>query len=358
MNKRLISFAFNPHFLEGKKLDFVDKKEGKIEITACIFSTAHNRNKGYFQVSKLLSYSDKLERIMHNFNHDLTLSNGKYFGNKTKMTKMWSEFNNGELEIWAILESSDPDFIARKDEITAPSIELLVSPDELISNENGEYFIDFDFIGVGWLLGIPAGSGDTRITAIREFSHDLVEEKIYNINNNNMTEEQLQAQLESQKNELTEVFKSEIETIKADFADNQEAQLKQFNEIVAESASIKDSIYEYTDEKGNQYRCTSQDIYQSITELLNDNKDIDTSTLGLAMKAKGYSITKIDSDIEEVEESAKKAIEIQSRMKSVRTDENLEGRPAENSADTKVSFKKVSFKENLKNQILKNLNLK
>jgi hypothetical protein len=351
--KRLISFSMNPHFLGDLKLDFDKKTEGIIEITACLFSTAYNRNKGYFQVSKLLAWENKLERIMSNFNHNLELTNGKYFGNKTKFTKMWSVMNDGEFEVWATLESSDPEFIKFKDEITAPSIELSVWPDDIITSDAGEYFIDFDFVGVAWLLGVPAGSGDARITAIREFSHDLKSEKQYNITtNNNMTDEQLKAHLDEQKTQLTESFKAQIESIKADYAEKQEAQIKQFSEIVSQSQSGSDSVHEYTDSEGNKYRCSSKSMYASITELIEKGTDITNSEVGIMMAKKGYSIAKEPTELDEAEAKLKEAVNFVEKMKANQPDENLAGRnPAEAPAEAKINFQE-ELKKHINNKFI------
>ena len=343
MKKRLIAFSMNHHFFDDLKPVFEKKKEGKIAITACLFSTAYNRNKSFFQVSKLMSWGKKLESILHNFNHDLSISGNKYFGNKTKLTKIWTEIVDGELEIWTTLESSDPEFIARKDEITAPSIEIMVDPVDIIINENGEYYIDFDFVGVAWLLGIPAGSGNTRISEIREFSTDLSSEIDFKKQNNaqNMNEEHIHSLLEEQNKTLTENFSVQIEGLKKEFA-----------ETIGQSQREEETVHNWKDCDGNEYRMTSVEIYKSITELLSKNKEIDEkSSLGIAMKAKGYSIVKEPTEIEEAEKKFGKAEEMITKMRSFRSEEGQENHngSANAPADTK------DFKSQLNEQIKQNL---
>ncbi len=186
MSKKLITFSTpQKNFAKNKPLDFVKVDKG-FEVDMMIFSTANNRNKVYFQVSDLLKWQGKEKSLLFNFNHDLSLSEGKYLSNKNEFTKIWSEVNGGEFEIWARFRTTDKEVIAKKDEITQPSIELMVDEETAIISEKGEYYDSVDYQGTALLLGVPAGSGQTRIGETKSF--DLDKEKENNQKDNTMAD--------------------------------------------------------------------------------------------------------------------------------------------------------------------------
>ncbi len=136
------------------------------EVDQVIFSTAFNRNKCYVQVAKFMSYQDKLSKLLSNLSHDLSLTDGKYVAaQQAGYTKIWAVWNNGELEIWGTFRTTDERYIAAKDQINAPSVELMVDERTAVINENGEYYDDFEWFATAQLAGIPAGSGDARNAA-------------------------------------------------------------------------------------------------------------------------------------------------------------------------------------------------
>lgn len=344
--KKIISFSAIQSNSEVKPIQYKEIPNG-VEFDMVIFSTAYNRNKAYFQVSKLLKWQNKLERIMFDFNHDLELTGGKYLGNQSKFTKLWSEFVDGELEIKATFQSTDDLVISKAKEITAPSIELMVDTDNVIFNDLGEYYIDFDWVGCALLLGVPAGSGDARISGeIKEFDLNLKP-----INKQIMQEEQVKELLKAQKVELTKEFSTQLETIKAEFG-----------QIVAQSQSKEESVWEYMDEDGNKYRTTSKEVCNSITELVESGEVNDT--LMTLMKSKGFEIKKfeIENDTSEedkpdeenknegeetppeelktIENSLNQAEELADKMKQFKSEDKVENRDTDvsKSADEPRSY--------------------
>jgi hypothetical protein len=152
----------------------------------------------------------------------------------------------------------------------------------VIKNEKGEYYTDFEWVGTAQLLGILAGSGDTRnISEFREFTLELQEI----VNNNNMTEEQITALLEEQK----ATFEAEIESIKKEF------------KIVSQSASASAGVYEWTDEKGNKYQETYESMYKSITELVEEKKE--DAMVAAFLKSKGITLVFSDEVKDTTEET-------------------------------------------------------
>ena len=177
--KQKVSFASVVRSVEAKPIKY-EKTDGVngVRFQMMIFSTAWNRNKAYFQVADLLRWSKKTSKIFMNFNHDLEETGGQYLGNKTKIVKnsMKGEYSDGSFEIFATFESTDDAVISRVDEITAPSIELEIDTKDYKQFEDGSgfYFTDFELVGVAFLTGFLAGSGDARLTSdIEKFSQTL-----------------------------------------------------------------------------------------------------------------------------------------------------------------------------------------
>ncbi len=145
-------------------------QEGKskgIRMKLMLFSTAWNRNHAYFQVSDLLRWTKKTGKVMFNFNHDLSETDGQYLGNTTKIIdgSMYGEYNDGAFEVFATVESTDPNVVSRYKEITAPSIELEIETEfvKTFDDGSGYYFTNYELAGVAFLTGLLAGSGDARI---------------------------------------------------------------------------------------------------------------------------------------------------------------------------------------------------
>jgi hypothetical protein len=304
-----------------------------IEFSMCVFSTGFNRNHAYFQVSKLLEYREKLSRLLSNINHS-----DKYLKNLTKYSNIRGEFKESNLEIWVDVKSTDPELIKYKDEITAPSIELLVEEKNLISSKNGEYFIDFDWVAISYLTGIPAGCGDARIESIRQYD--------YNFNNkNNMKEEEIKKLLEEQENKLKAEFKAENEKI-----------IIEFNKKIAEENTENKGEYTYINDKGETIKTSWKSIYLSLTEILENEEIKEDSPLILMMKAKNFKLvkeekilpkTKEEIEIENANESVIKAEEFAAKMKTVRTDEELNkvSKPAETKENFSTTLKKMIAKK-------------
>lgn len=280
MSKKIISFAVPFQYAQkvasnNAIIEFSENNVKGYEVDQVIFSTAFNRNKCYFQVSKLLTYADKLSKLLANIDHNLAETGGKYIpAQQAGYVKIWSVENNGEFEIWGTWRATNEYFVNRRTEFNAPSIELMVDETNAIMNENGEYYEDFEWFATAQLAGIPAGSGDARnASEFREFNLDLTPRETIN---NNMNEEQVKALLEEQKNALTAEFKADIENIKKEFA------------IVGASQSQSTGSYTWTDEDGNVYQETSESIYKSVTELI-EKGDLNSPIVQM-MKSKGFSI--------------------------------------------------------------------
>jgi len=261
------------------------------EVDQVIFSTAYNRNKCFFQVSKLLGYSNKLSKLLFDLNHDLAQTGGEYVAyQQAGYTKIWSEMNGENLEVHGTFRSTSPYFIAIKDKINAPSVELLVDESTAIINENGEYYDQFEWVATAQLTGQMAGSGDARnISEIREFNLDLTPREHKQFNNNIMQEEQVKALLDEQKETLTKDFTTKLEGVK-----------KEFSEIISKSDNQEQYVCEWTDpETGNKYKSTSRSVWQSFTELLEgsipteegeESADMNSNVIIQAMKAKGFQV--------------------------------------------------------------------
>lgn len=269
------------------------------EVDQVIFSTAFNRNKCYVQVAKFMAYKDKLSKLLSNLNHDLSLTDGQYVSSqKAGYTKIWEMWNNGDLEIWGTFRTTDERFIANRESINAPSVELIVDTTKGIISEDGEYYDDFEWVGTAQLVGVMAGSGDARnASEIRDFNLDLTPI------NNNMSEEQIQALLEEQKQE----FSASLESLKKEFA------------VVAQAQCVEESVYEYMDEDGNKYRTTSTEVMQSVTELL-ENGVTENNSIVTMMKAKGFSVVaneETETEETEITEKSEENTEVTETLEQV-----------------------------------------
>jgi hypothetical protein len=205
-----------PVWYEAKARNFQKTPNG-VQWEAVIFSSEFNRNASYFDIHKLARWSKKLNKVAMNNNHD-----GKYFSAITdKVVSIEVQTDeNGITECFAVVESTNPEKIANPEMVTGFSIELMVDKKDVISNENGEYYIDFEWVGIAYLISELAGSGDTRLLSMKTFSsqNNPTQPQL-------MNEEQVKAILAEQKTELTTEFsallENTIETIKAEFSEKQ-----------------------------------------------------------------------------------------------------------------------------------------
>lgn len=148
-----------------KFVDEDNKDVEGIEITGAIFGTAYNRNDAYFQVSQLMKFANKLERVNLNLNHY-----EEALGNKTRLVSIEHKLIDGEYEVWGTVRSTDPSVIALKDEITSFSIEISIIDQDIIADDGRYYFINIDWYGLALLTaGNRAGSGDARVQSVTEF---------------------------------------------------------------------------------------------------------------------------------------------------------------------------------------------
>lgn len=231
--------------------------EGGVEFDFVFFSTAFNRNRAFFQVVRLLQAQNTLEKILFNFNHDLNESGGKYLGNKTKVTKLWYKIVDGELEIRGTVFSSDSLVVARKDEITGPSIEIQFDMEDLIQGENGFYIINFEWVGCAFLTGVMAGSGNARTLDVREFNQQLSQD---------MTKEQLIEFFKSDegKTELTAVF----------------------NEVVASTRSNSTDVEQWRNSEGELYEAVTKRVWEQVVTKIDETLNAGFTQLTEKLEAK------------------------------------------------------------------------
>ena len=201
MAKKIISFG---NALSGnakskvtfEQIEIGENKTLGIRGLFVLFSTNHNRNKAYFQVTDLLKLAGKETKLLTNFNHNLDETGGQYLGNLSKWSNIQGYWTGDAFEIVGEFISTDPVVMSRKDEITAPSIEILVDEEDTIRDNKGrEYYTKFEPYGVALLTGQMAGSGDARLLDIQEFN---IKHKPLN----NMDEKTLKNNLEAFKADL------------------------------------------------------------------------------------------------------------------------------------------------------------
>lgn len=162
---------YKAHQIKNKQTFAKDKG---VRMDVVLFTKAYNRNGKYFEISDLMKWVNKLRAILFNFNHDLSLSGGKYLGNLTFLSKIWAEYTNEGIEVWGTIESTDPEVLAVKNDITGVSIEIDWYKKDVIFGEDGRIFtIEFEWTGVAFLLGVEAGSGGSRIDNITTFAKDI-----------------------------------------------------------------------------------------------------------------------------------------------------------------------------------------
>ena len=138
---------------------------------AVIFSSENNRNEYYFDIYKLLKWKNRLGSILLNNNHD-----GKYFSPLTdKVVDIKVETNdNGVTECYAVIESTNKEKRINPELVTGFSIEISVDPKNEIKNHNGEFYLDFEWVGIAYLTGKLAGSGGSRLLDKKTFAKENV----------------------------------------------------------------------------------------------------------------------------------------------------------------------------------------
>jgi hypothetical protein len=287
---------------------------------AVIFSSEWNRNHYFFDIQKLLRWSKKLEKVLMNNDHD-----GKYLPYATdgiKEIRVETD-DNGVTECFAVIESTNEEKRKNPMSVTGFSIELGYNDEDVIKNKNGMYLIDYEWVGIAYLNGILAGSGDTRILNTLTFSEN---------NNNIMSEEQIKALLEAQKAEL-----------KADFEKETELKIAEFKKtIIAENGGQSKSTYTWTGEDGKTYTRDYESINKEIVSVLENDTAEEPSMLGYMAAKFGYVKKEENPELNKIEENLNKTVEFQNKMKSLSSEElNEEGKnPA--TVDTTAKFKFLS----------------
>lgn len=240
--RKIVTFSLDQEVRERRQTPLNFKKtEGGFTVPMMLFSTGNNsrdnnRNDAHFQVAKLLRWENKLSSLLFNFDHDLSLTGGKYLGNRNKYTSMYPKFEHGELEIWADFMSNDPEVLDRMNEITGPSIELMVDTNTIIENEHGSYFLDFDFVGTALLLGKVAGMGGTRLGEIKEFSLDL--QPLEKPTNTDMSSEELKQIMSEFKASILEGVNLQLASFKEESQKEEPKQEETKPEVAPTEATV------------------------------------------------------------------------------------------------------------------------
>lgn len=150
------------------KIEFINSADRVTFTDNVIASTGFNKNKTFFQIANFLKYKDKLSSIVFNFNHDLSITNNQYLGNKTKMLDLDSRINGGEFEIISNeIVSTDPEVINRADKITSYSTELSADEIYFFENDEGVYANNFDWFGLAFLTGELPNLSGSRVGSVQ-----------------------------------------------------------------------------------------------------------------------------------------------------------------------------------------------
>lgn len=313
-------------WLEAQVRNFQEIPNG-VQWEAVIFSSEFNRNKSYFDIQKMKRWAGKLEKVLLNNNHK-----GKYFSVQTdKVVELKVETNEtGVTEAYAIVQSINEEKRKNPEMVTGFSIELMVDGKDVIANENGEYYIDYEWVGLAYLTGELAGSGDTRLLSMKTFSQSEGENN--QNNNNSMNEEQIKALLAEQEAKLTAAFAQK------------EAELKKFaEELVSKQQSTTNGEASWKGEDGKIYTEKWQNIYTSIITAMTEDEPSEPQVLGFLAQKFGY-IKKEEETDEQKElneimagfaalENEKKE-KIKKAFKAIKHEEKVPDRDgAENTAD-------------------------
>ena len=293
-------------WLEAQARNFSEIPNG-VRWEAVIFSSEFNRNKYFFDIYKLLRWKGRLEKVLMNNNH-----NGKYFANSTdKIVDISvSTDENGVTECFAVIESTNDEKRSNPDMVTGFSIELRVDEKDVIANENGEYYTDYEWVGIAYLTGILAGSGDARILTTKTFQ----------LNNNIMNEEQVKALLAEQKTELLAEFASQAETLKKEFAEK----------VVGKQQVKTDGMLSWI-EDGVTYTGTWQNIYTEMLTALGKEEPEAPEVMEFLAKKFNY---KGFGEIREVETQPEPEITPEVTPEAVESDELTKIEMSLNHAET------------------------
>lgn len=226
-----------------------EKTPKKVVFEIIGFTEFGNRNGMYFDMEDLLLGASK---IPVKITHEGEVVADTYLENRKLKDTKQGKIMYGEVT------STNPEFIKQADKITGFSIEGEALNDSyFFMNEKGEALIKkggFDFQAIAALTGGLPGSGGTEILN-KKFEFKLVkvgsedaDDKDTNLNNNTMTDEQLQ-QIQST---IKEAVKEEVKLTFASMKEQEEAKNKvefSFNknvkpEVIAEK--IKETFgYEF-----------------------------------------------------------------------------------------------------------------
>ena len=307
-----------PVWFEAKSRNFQETPNG-VQWEAVIFSSEFNRNSAYFDIHKLARWAKKLNKVMMNNNHD-----GKYFSAVTdKITSIEvTTDENGITECFAVVESTNKEKRESPEMVTGFSIELMVEAKNVISNENGEYYIDYEWVGMAYLISGLAGSGDTRLLSMKTFNQKI---------NNNMTEGQIKVFLAEQKEELQKEFSDKLEAQAKEFAATQE-------DLIRKNQVDTKGTCSWVGDNGEIYTKSWQDIYTSVLTVLGNTDGDAESPEVMAFKAKFGLPADFSLKLKKFEEESK-AEEIEpEEVQEAPADEDLT--KIENALNTAESLKK------------------
>jgi hypothetical protein len=322
---------------------------------AVIFSSEFNRNKAYFDLNKMRRWVNKLTKVLLNDDH-----NEKYFSITTDQIESIEivSDDSGVTEVYAVVVSTNPKKVADPTIVTGFSIEVMVDAKNVISNENGEYYIDFEWVGMAYLTGQLAGSGDTRLLSMRTFADAQ--------NNTTMTEDQIKVLLAEQADQLKQTFKAETDEIKADFASQME-QLISSNQVKTEgTCSWVDDGVTYTEKWSDLYTSavtaigsespSAEDIMDymakkfGIKKFQTEGDDTDGNDEDQGKDDDGND-NEEENELKKIEQSLTHANKLKTQMKQFNGQEELSGHQnePEKTADTAkvVSGFLAKFKKKL-----------
>jgi DNA-binding transcriptional MerR regulator len=216
-----------------------------------VFSAANNRNKRYFDITWLILADDVATKLIFNLSHDQAKKLGGIKLNK--LFNMRLEKGPNGYEIKADFESTDPALLEVLDQITGVSIEIMVDTSNIrvFEDGSGEFYLEIEFVGMAFLVGEFAGSGDTRIPNMETFS----------TNKTRMSKEEIQQLLQ-------ETFAANNEKLEAKFS-------QMVEKLLQKSQTNMNGEISWVGSDGKTYTRKWQDIYTEIVTCMeeagNDN---------------------------------------------------------------------------------------
>jgi hypothetical protein len=269
---KTFSLDVKPSKVETFALDGVNG--AKLELT--IFSKANNRNKAYFDITNLLYDDETAKKLIFNFNHDSNDVIGGVMVNQLSNIRLEQGQNGSEIK--ATFNSTDVKFLERLESVTGVSIEIMVAPEYIYSfKEGGEFYSQVEWVGMAFLTGVMAGSGDSRVNEIETYS-------LENNLKNYMSDQQAQAIVDalSVQNQTLNLILQEL--IKDNQMDSMEVNMSADEEVVEEVKPIEEVVTETpeevieTKEVSEEFKAQDEQLTRT-EEFMAKLKDVETIEL-------------------------------------------------------------------------------